>query len=55
MTEEEPAVAVTKLLPPGAYPIWSPHDAYETAALLLATLAEENPRFMEEKNENSTC
>ncbi len=44
---------VTELLPPGVYPVWSPYDADEAAALLMAALAEDGPRFMEEKNENT--
>ncbi len=52
MTErEETAVAVTGLLPPGVYPVWSPYDAHRAAAILLAALAEERPIFMEEMEE----
>jgi len=38
---EEKAVAVTELLPPGVYPVWSPYDAYEAATALLAALVKE--------------
>ena len=36
MTEAE-------LLPAGEYPIWSPYDAFEAAAALLAALAADHP------------
>ncbi len=58
MEREETAVVapeLTELLPPGDYPLWSPYDDHETAAFLMAALAEEKPGFTEEKNENTPC
>ena len=54
MDQEGMAVPLTELIPPGIYPIWSPHDASEAAIILLVALAEETP-FMEERNANTTC
>ena len=52
---EETALTAMELLPPGSYPIWSPYDAYEAAAILLKALAEDSLRFKEENDENTDC
>ncbi len=39
--QEGTSAALSELLPPGVYPVWSPYDAYEAAFLMEALAADQ--------------
>ena len=44
LAEELAQTELEMLIPPGQYPIWSPHDSFEAAEALRQLLQDEKPR-----------